>query len=111
MPARSWLACILRPRPYPAASWTTSCSITRYQLPDPAKYEPPAILTATGEEMKALLALPLIFLLAAPALAQGADEVARDVSGFALALTEPVYLLLSGTALLIVACALRRLGA
>ena len=80
-------------------------------MPDPSKYEPPAIFTATGEEMKALLALPLIFLISVPALAYGADEVARDVSGFASALTEPVYLLLSGTALLVVACALRRLGA
>ena len=75
------------------------------------KYLPPALFTATGEEMKALLTLPLIFLAAAPALAFGAEDVAREVSGFALALTEPVYLLLSGTALLVVACALRRLGA
>ena len=61
--------------------------------------------------MKALLALPLIVLVVTPASAYGADEAARDVSGFALALTEPVYLLISGTALLVVACALRRLGA
>jgi hypothetical protein len=58
-----------------------------------------------------LLALPLTCLVATPALAFGVDEVAREVSGFALALTEPVYLLLSGTALLVVVCALRRLGA
>ena len=80
-------------------------------MPDPSKYEPPAIFTATGEEMKALLALPLIFLVAVPARAYGADEAARDASGVALVLTEPVYLLISGTALLVVACALRRLGA
>ena len=80
-------------------------------MPDPSEYESPAIFTATGEEMKALLALPLIFLVAAPAFAASADEASRDASGFALALTEPVYLLLSGTALLIVGCALRRLGA
>jgi len=61
--------------------------------------------------MKVLLALPLIFLATVPASAFGADEVAREVSGFALTLTEPVYILLSGTALLVVACALRRLGA
>ena len=61
--------------------------------------------------MKALLALSLICMLAVPALAYGADEMAREVSGVALALSEPVYLLLSGTVLLVVGCALRRLGA
>jgi hypothetical protein len=60
--------------------------------------------------MKALLALPLVLLAAASALAYGAGDVSRGVSGFSLALTEPGYLLLSGTALIAIAGAVRRLG-
>lgn len=60
--------------------------------------------------MKALLALPLVLLATASALAYGPGDVARGVSGFALAMTEPAYMVLSGTALIVIAGAVRRLS-
>ena len=60
--------------------------------------------------MKVLLVLALMLLAAASALAFGAGDMARGVSGFAIAMTEPAYMLLSGTFLIAIAGALRRLG-
>ena len=57
--------------------------------------------------MKALLALSLVLLAAASALAYGAGDVA---GGFAFAMSEPAYMLLSGTFLIAIAGAVRRLS-
>ena len=73
------------------------------------KYEPAVLLTASDEEMKVLLVLALVLFAAASALAYGAGDVARGVSGFALAMNEPTYMLISGTVLIAIAGALRRL--
>ena len=60
--------------------------------------------------MKVLLVLALVLLAAASALAYGAGDVARGVSGFAVAISEPTYMLISGTVLIAIAGALRRLS-
>jgi hypothetical protein len=60
--------------------------------------------------MRVLLVLALVLLAAASAFAYGAGEVARGVGSFALTLTEPAYMLLSGTVLIAIAGALRRLS-
>ena len=60
--------------------------------------------------MKVFLVFATVLLAAASAFAYGASDVARDVSGFAFSLTEPVSMLISGTVLLVVAGALRRLS-
>jgi hypothetical protein len=60
--------------------------------------------------MKALLVLALVLLAAHSPLAHSATDVAKGVSGLALALTEPAYMLLSGTLLILLAGAVRRLS-
>ena len=60
--------------------------------------------------MKVLLALALVLLAAASAFAYGAGDVARGVSSFNFMMTEPAFMLLSGTLLIAIAGAVRRLG-
>lgn len=65
----------------------------------------------TGREMKALLILAFMLVVAATALAYGHAGVAAGVSAMASAApepSEPATLLLSGGALLIIASAVRR---
>ena len=69
------------------------------------KYEAVGIFTAPDGEMKALLALPLVLLAAASVLAYGNGDAA---GGFAFAMSEPAYMLLSGTILIAIAGAVRR---
>jgi hypothetical protein len=59
--------------------------------------------------MKALLVLALMLIVAASGAAYGAGDVTRSVGGFAFALTEPGYMLVSGAALIVIAAALKRL--
>ena len=69
-------------------------------------------MVAKGWEMKALLMLTLMLLVAATALAYGRADVAAGVSTVAAYTphaSEPAALLLSGSALLGLAGALRRL--
>lgn len=58
--------------------------------------------------MKALLVLALMLIVAASALAFGGEDISRGVSGFSM--TEPAYMLLSGTALIAIAGAVRRIS-
>ena len=57
--------------------------------------------------MKALPALSLALFAAASVLAYGASDV---TSGFGLAMSEPAYMLLSGTVLIAIAGAVRRIS-
>jgi hypothetical protein len=66
--------------------------------------------TAPGEEMKVILALSIVSLAAASALAYGAGDAAHGVGGLGVALSEPAYMLLSGTILIGIAGAVRRLS-
>ena len=59
--------------------------------------------------MKVLLVFALVLLAAASAFAYGASDVAREVSDL-FTLTEPAYMVLSGTALILAAGAVRRLS-
>ena len=61
--------------------------------------------------MKVVIALSIVSLAAASALAYGAGagDVAHGVGGFGLAMSEPAYMLLSGTILIGIAGAVRRL--
>ena len=65
----------------------------------------------TGREMKALVILAFMLVVAATALAYGHAGVAAGVSAMASAApepSEPATLLLSGGALLVIASAVRR---
>ena len=93
-----------------ARSWTGACTRDYVVPPGPLEYEPPVILTAVNGEMKALLVLALVLLAGSSAFAYGATDVAKGVSSLAFALTEPAYMLLSGTLLILLAGAVRRLS-
>lgn len=60
--------------------------------------------------MKVFLVFALVLLAAASAFAYGASDVAREVGDLAFTLTEPAYMVLSGTALILAAGAVRRLS-
>ena len=92
------------------AKWMGAC--TR-GVDDPLrteKYESAVSLTAPEGEMKVSLVLGLMLLAAASVVAYGTPDVARGVSSFTFVMTEPAYMLLSGTVLLLLAGALRRLS-
>ncbi len=57
--------------------------------------------------MKVLLTLPLVLLAAASVLAYGSGEM---TGGFAFAMSEPAYMQVSGTVLIAIAGAVRRLS-
>ena len=83
--------------------------------PEPGKYEPGAHLMATDREMKVLLVLVIVLLAAATAFAYGHADVAAGVSAVVaqtadVAVSEPATMLLSGTLLLGLASAVRRLS-
>lgn len=73
-------------------------------------YEATVILTVADKEMKALLVLALLLLASGSPLAFGAGDVAKGISAFTLTLTEPAYMLLSGTGLIALAGAVRKLS-
>ena len=60
--------------------------------------------------MKVLLALSVVLVAAASALAYGAGDMARGAGAVGFAMSEPAYMLLSGTLLIAVAGAVRRLS-
>ena len=60
--------------------------------------------------MKVVLALSIVLLAAASALAYGTGDVSYGVGGFGFAMSEPAYMLLSGTILIAIAGAVRRLS-
>lgn len=94
-------------------SWSVPCRGEVAAAPGAAKYEPEAQMVATGWKMKAMLVLTLVLLTAATVMAYGGADVASmaaAVSQTAQA-DEPITLLLSGSALIALGGALRRLTA
>ena len=78
--------------------------------PGDAKHEPGTSDQATEREMKALFVLLLVLLAAATAVAYSRADVRTAVVSHTSSATEPTALLLSGSALLGLAAALRRLA-
>jgi hypothetical protein len=90
--------------------WSGHCRVDGASLPGPAKYEPGEQLVATDWKMKAVIVLMLVLLAAATVVAYGH----ADAAGLAAVLQtsqpdEAVSLLLSGSALIGLAGAVRRM--
>lgn len=90
--------------------WSGHCRVEGASIPDGTKYEPGQELVATDWKMKAVIVLMLVLLAAATVVAYGH----ADAAGFAVALQtsqpdEAVSLLLSGSALIGLAGAVRRM--
>ena len=60
--------------------------------------------------MKVSLVLALVLFAAASAFAYSAGDASRGVSSFNFMMTEPAYMLLSGTLLIAIGGAVRRLS-
>ena len=75
------------------------------------RYETRAPLVATGREMKVGLVLSIVVLAAASVVAYARPEMSATLSLAAsgIRLSEPGVMLISGSALLVVAGALRRM--
>jgi hypothetical protein len=90
--------------------WSGHCRGERASIPGGVKYEPGEELVATDWKMKAVIVLMLVLLAAATVVAYGHT----DAAGIAAVLhttppDEAVSLLLSGTALIGLAGAVRRM--
>jgi|SRR5687767_3685903 len=87
--------------------WTGACTDRHRERPVAAKYEPVASMVVTDGEMKGLLVITLMILAAATALAYGHGDVSAAMAASSWP-GEPATLLVSGSALLGAAGALRR---
>ena len=90
--------------------WSGHCRVERAGIPGLAKYDPGVQLVATDWKMKAVIVLMLVLLAAATVVAYGHT----DAAGIAAVLQtsqpdEAVSLLLSGSALIGLAGAVRRM--
>ena len=90
--------------------WTVDCTVPRAGRLHPRGCETAGHFVALGREMKVVLVFIIVLIAAATALAYGQAGVGLGVTTVAAqAWAEPAALLLSGSALLGIAGAVRRL--
>ena len=91
--------------------WSIPCTGEVAGVPGAAKYEPERQQVATVGTMKALVVLVLVILAAATAVAYARTDIAAGMTAVVFHTSqtdEPIALLLSGSALIGLAGALRR---